>query len=458
MLQAAEPGSIPRRQGPTLQRVAFKTDRLGEFVGRRELTAQIGHPPEEWPLVLLKEAIDNATDACEEALGAPELHIEVETDRGSITVIDNGPGIAQQTVCDILDYTARVSSREAYVSPTRGAQGNALKTVLAMPFALDGDSGTSVIDSRGTRHEITFRVDQLRQRPVIDHRQTHSLLQKGTYLRVDLACPVLWDARSRFLQIADDFAWFNPHLALLVTWDGETAVASVPTDPHWQKWRPSDPTSAHWYNGARLERYIAAHLSRDQDLRRNRTVREFVAEFRGLSGSQKQKLVLEETGAARLSLAEFAISGSDLDHHAIARLLGAMQRHTRAPKARDLGVIGRDHLLARFTANGVHADTFKYKAVIGETESGVPVVIETAFGWCPEGLDERRIVTGVNFSVALGNPFRSFGQTGEGLERRLADARVGRNEPIIFVLHLASPRVEFADRGKTALVIGESRA
>jgi len=187
-------------------------------------------------------------------------------------------------------------------------------------------------------------------------------------------------------------------------------------------------------------------------------VREFVAEFRGLSGSQKQKLVLEETGAARLSLAEFAISGSDLDHHAIARLLGAMQRHTRAPKARDLGVIGRDHLLARFTANGVHADTFKYKAVIGETESGVPVVIETAFGWCPEGLDERRIVTGVNFSVALGNPFRSFGQTGEGLERRLADARVGRNEPIIFVLHLASPRVEFADRGKTALVIGESRA
>ena len=36
-----------RRPSPTVQRVAFKTDRLGEFVGRRELTAQIGHPPEE---------------------------------------------------------------------------------------------------------------------------------------------------------------------------------------------------------------------------------------------------------------------------------------------------------------------------------------------------------------------------------------------------------------------------
>jgi hypothetical protein len=34
------------RSATTLERVAFKTNRLGKFVGRRELTAQIGHPPE----------------------------------------------------------------------------------------------------------------------------------------------------------------------------------------------------------------------------------------------------------------------------------------------------------------------------------------------------------------------------------------------------------------------------
>jgi hypothetical protein len=37
----------------------------------------------------------------------------------------------------LSDYTIRVSSREAYVSPTRGAQGNALKTILAMGYVLD---------------------------------------------------------------------------------------------------------------------------------------------------------------------------------------------------------------------------------------------------------------------------------------------------------------------------------
>lgn len=48
-----------------------------------------------------------------------------------------------ETVANITDYHSRTSSREAYVSPTRGAQGNALKTILAMPAALNDGDGTS---------------------------------------------------------------------------------------------------------------------------------------------------------------------------------------------------------------------------------------------------------------------------------------------------------------------------
>jgi hypothetical protein len=59
------------------------------------------------------------------------------------------------------------------------------------------------------------------------------------------------------------------------------------------KWGPSDPTSAHWYDLSRFERYIAAHVARDQDLGRERTVREFIAELRGFAGTGKQKLVLD---------------------------------------------------------------------------------------------------------------------------------------------------------------------
>ena len=291
--------SVRTKPAPRLKRVAFRTSRLLDFVGPRELTAQIGHPPPEWPLVILKELVDNALDACEEAELAPSVSITVDTAAVTITIADNGPGMAGRTIARILDYTVRVSSREAYVSPTRGAQGNALKTLLAMGFALNGERGETVIESRGTAHRIAFAVDRLRQEPQITRTTTQSLIKKGTSVTVhwpELACSILTDAKSRFLQMADDFGWCNPHLTVSLTWNGETIAFPAASDLGWTKWRPCDPTSAHWYDRARLSRYITAHLGRDQDLKRSRTVREFISEFRGLSGSQKQKVVLERDG------------------------------------------------------------------------------------------------------------------------------------------------------------------
>ncbi|MBV8112333.1 MAG: ATP-binding protein [Hyphomicrobiales bacterium] len=129
-----------------LQRETFRTSRLLDFCSEKELAAQTGHAPAQWPLVALKELVDNALDACEEADIAPEITITV--DKIGITVTDNGPGIPAETVNGVLDFTVRVSSREAYVSPTRGAQGNALKTIVAMPFVLDGRRGQVEIEAR----------------------------------------------------------------------------------------------------------------------------------------------------------------------------------------------------------------------------------------------------------------------------------------------------------------------
>jgi DNA topoisomerase VI subunit B len=189
---------------PRLERVAFRTARLLDFVGQRELVAQVGHSVNEWPLVVLKELIDNAIDACEEADAAPHLEIEVSTAERTIRIADNGPGIASETIDDILDYTVRVSSREAYVSPTRGAQGNALKTILAMAFALTGERGETVIESRGIAHHVLFAADRIRQEPRIDRTETPSLVKNGTSITVhwpESACSTLEDSKLRFLQI-----------------------------------------------------------------------------------------------------------------------------------------------------------------------------------------------------------------------------------------------------------------
>ena len=445
------------RTPPRLERETFSTSRLLDFCSERELVKQIGHASDQWLLVIFKEGTDNALDACEEAGISPVIDIEVIGTE--IIITDNGPGIPAETVAGILDFAVRVSSREAYASPTRGAQGNALKTIVAMAFALDGATGETVIEAQGVKHTVTFKVDHVRQQPKIEHVREASSVKNGTKLTVRwpvCACSKLVEARSTFLQMADDLGWLNPHLSLTVRWNGELCVDFKATDPNWIKWQPHHPTSAHWYDVARLRRLMGAYIARDQDHGREpRTVREFVGEFRGLSGSAKQKLVLEQSGAARLSLPDFFGDADRVNNAGITKLLDAMKRHSRPVNPKDLGYIGKDHLAARFAAAGGDPETFRYRRAVGEA-NGIPDVIETAFAWCPNGVNQRRIITGLNWSPAIGNPFRSLGAYGESLDTILAGQRSGREEPIVFVLHVARPRIEYTDHGKTAVVISGS--
>jgi DNA topoisomerase VI subunit B len=428
-----------------LERATFTTSRLLDFFSEKELTAQTGHPPAEWPLVILKELADNALDACEEAAVSPE--ITVTADGEGVTVADNGPGIPPETVAGVLDYSVRVSSREAYAAPDRGAQGNALKTLMAMPFVLDGTEGHVSVTARGIRHEITVRVDPIRQEPVIDHGQHPSDVKTGTAVTVrwpDSACSILDAARHRFFQIAGDYAWLNPHLWLAVDWGGYQATWE-PTDPAWAKWKPSDPTSPHWYTGPMLERLVAAYVS--DPAHEGMSVREFVTQFRGLSGTAKGKQVLAETALARTDLA--GLANGQLDSPAIARLLESMQRHSRPVKPAQLGVIGKEHLAARLDFFGAEMDSFAYKKIEGE-DGGQPYVVETAFAWRPD-LGRSRLVTGVNWSPGLVNPFRQLGKFGQSLDRVLERQRA--DEDCVLVLHVAKPVVTYADRGKSAVVL-----
>jgi DNA topoisomerase VI subunit B len=452
--------------GPSLNRTTFKTSRLAEFCSQKELINQTGHDVEQWPLVVLKELVDNSIDGCEEVGTAPAISISVADQ--NIIIADNGPGLPPGTVESILDYTARVSSREAYVSPTRGAQGNALKTILAMAFALDGESGETLIEAQGVAHRVTFSIDRIRREPKITHVREVCPVKIGTRITVrwpDSACSELDDAKARFLQIVDDFTWINPHLTLSIDWNRPTedddsepmhpAKWSIPaSNPGWTKWRPSDPTSAHWYDEARLERLIAAYVAHEQDRGLTpRTVREFISEFRGLSGTAKQKAVLDAVAASRMSLSEFFGNG---DRDAVVKLLAAMQTCSRPIKPKDLGPIGKDHLLARFEAAGVAPESFDYRRAEIDHD-GVPYLVEFAFGYCPNGTD-RRIITGVNWSGSVGsNPFRNLGSGGESLDSILAQQGAGRDEPIVTVLHLACPRIEYLDRGKSSIVVPGSR-
>jgi hypothetical protein len=144
----------PQKQRHKLTRVPFEVSRLMEFCSLRELQNQTGHDVWDWPAVVLKELLDNALDACEEAGVAPIVKVSVDSKTGTIVIEDNGPGIPKGTIQSVCDYTVRVSSREAYVSPSRGAQGNALKTILAMGYVLDRERSSQADAAEATGRTV----------------------------------------------------------------------------------------------------------------------------------------------------------------------------------------------------------------------------------------------------------------------------------------------------------------
>ena len=195
--------AVRKKSEPKLTRVAFRVSRLMEFCSIRELQNQTGHAIYDWPLVVAKELIDNALDACEEAEVAPAITVIV--DSGTIIIEDNAGGIDTATIKSILDYTIRVSSREAYVSPTRGAQGNALKTILAMGYVLDRKigsdadaAGITIIETRGIEHRIEFRVDHVNNQPKIIHTTAESPVKVGTRLSIK------WPPKDHLLECRED--------------------------------------------------------------------------------------------------------------------------------------------------------------------------------------------------------------------------------------------------------------
>jgi DNA topoisomerase VI subunit B len=205
-------------QRTTFERTTFETSRAAEYFDARQLSALVGVSQDEFASVCLKELVDNSLDACETAGVSPVVGVKVERedDLMRLSVSDNGPGIPAEVVRKVLDYNVRVSDKAAYRSPTRGAQGNALKTIIGIPYAL-GSREPLVVEAQGICHRIKPWVDPAGA-VQFDYTSAEMLLQAdGTTVSLEMPSGGVVDEDNYLAQDFDPLHWvrsfaaFNPH-------------------------------------------------------------------------------------------------------------------------------------------------------------------------------------------------------------------------------------------------------
>ncbi len=465
-------GRITPRQ--RLDRIVAKTKLGTGYFRAPDLERMTGQGRRMFAAVVLKELLDNALDACETAGVAPEVSVVVRENEESYTieVSDNAGGIPPEMIPDILDFDVKVSDKSPYVSPTRGQQGNAWKTILGIPHALGG-RGPVVIEALGIRHTIHAWIDPAEE-VAVSHEMLAVEPTRGTTVRVTLPSadqifePELWVRGA---------ALYNPHAFLRLSYQGDLAGTllaemykpTVPTPEKFRKIGPKDPTSPHWYDRAALERLIYTHIKDARDGGRDLPLGEFIRQFQGLKRPEKAKAASASLNGQVRHLSDFVKMDERSRYSTIHLLLEAMKKESEAPMHKALGKLGKPHFQARFEQMYGIVDPSRvwYQNVEG-VQYGKPYRFEVALA---ETEDEGHLFTGINYSPAFGDPFGDMalhieGISAFGLVDFLKALHVLPHESIwatygrirdaeqphtVVAIHFVSPVVRYKDLGKSTI-------
>ncbi len=118
-----------------IEKEITKTSMLVNYFTEDGLIKNTGISKEYWDFVVFKELVDNALDAIE-PVADKNVYINIDTKDKRLQIFDNGKGISIETINDIYDFSYFVSKNRDYITPSRGKQGNGLKTIISICYLM----------------------------------------------------------------------------------------------------------------------------------------------------------------------------------------------------------------------------------------------------------------------------------------------------------------------------------
>ncbi len=202
--------------------------------------------PRKAMLTTVKEAVDNALDACEEANILPDIHVEVfqisET-RFRITTRDNGPGIVRKQIENIFGKLL-YGSKFHRLKMSRGQQG--IGIAAAGMYGLMTTGKPVLIISKTSKkkpaHEVLLKMDTAKNRAEVvedtEHPEDDEKFPDGHGTQVTIELEGKYQkGRQSIDEYLEQCAIANPHARITyITPGNETvvfprAVDELPAEP-----------------------------------------------------------------------------------------------------------------------------------------------------------------------------------------------------------------------------------
>jgi DNA topoisomerase-6 subunit B len=451
--KTAKTAKKPRERGATAEAMAAKQRDISvsEFFAKNRHLLGFDNPRKAL-LVTVKEAVDNALDACEEGGILPDIFVSLESKsetRFRVTVRDNGPGIVRQQIENIFGKLL-YGSKFHRMKMSRGQQGIGISA--AGMYGLMTTGKPVLIISKVARqkpHEIVLKMDLTKNRPDVVSDEVHAedatLFPEGHGTHVALE---IEGRHQKGRQSVDEYleqtAIANPHARITyVTPSNETieyprTVDELPDEPREIKPHPK---------GIELGTLI-------QMLERTESgqVGAFLQNDFCRVGLQKAK---EITTKAKITNRTWV---KQIGHEEAEAIYKAIQEvKITAPPMDCLVPIGSRALLAGMLKE-VKAEFYAASSRPAAVYRGNPFIIEAAiaYGGSLQSEEQSRVLRFANrvpllYQQSACCAFKSVVDTnwrGYELTQPKGSLPVG---PLIVMLHMASVWVPFTSESKEAI-------
>jgi DNA topoisomerase-6 subunit B len=399
-------------------------------------------------LTTIKEAVDNALDACEEARILPEIIIEVmniSDDRYRIVIEDNGPGIIKKQIPKIfakLLYGSKFHS----LKQTRGQQGIGISAAVMYAQLTTGRPAKITSRVVGKEHAQYYELmlDTKANAPKITKEEEKEWVKDhGTRIEIDLEANYSRGAQSIDAYIKQT-AIANPHCTIIYTNPKAEqviftrAVEELPEEPAEIKPHPY---------GIEVGTLMSLlHTSDKQNLL------SFFTNELSRVGAGTAKQIFEKAGVSKDS------SPHKISRDQAERLIKAISE-TRiiAPPTDCISPIGSDNL-QKGLRKEINAEFYTSVTRSPVVYSGNPFIVEAAIAYGGEiSKDETaRVLRFANrvplqyqqSACAITQSIIQTNWKSYGLQQSRGALPVG---PLVVMVHIASVWVPFTSESKEAV-------